>query len=126
MKLEEIVELKLKKNKLIIPNPLTLEGVNHLLKLNTFNELPNRLYQVAPLLVEYYLISDVSTYSKEIKREYNKNATKLIDRIINLYDFLNYDLKTSKRPLDVSIKMYIQCLAKNIGKSKEYKHYYIY
>lgn len=135
---ENIVELEKLKGKWEIENKtsgkyevpeniLELEGVEYLLKLNTFNEVPTVLDIVAPVLVDYKLLSEASTYSGAIKEDYVKKGTEIIERLLSLYKAMNIDLAKAEEldsenntTLFKSSKWYIETLASEIGKSEEY------
>lgn len=104
-------------------NMLDLEGVEYLLKLNIFNEVPTVLTYVAPYVVEYSITSKASEYSEEVKAVYVEKATKLIENIIGCFKEFKIDLyseATDKNNLAMCSKIYISYLAKKIGKSEEY------
>lgn len=108
-------------------NILDLEGVEYLLELNTFNEVPTVLRIVAPVLVEYKLLSEASTYSGAKKETYVEKATEIIERLLSLYEALGIDLAEAESidsehntDLCKSSKYYIETLASEIGKSEEY------
>ena len=105
-----------------IPNPLTLEGVEYLLGLNTFNEVPKILLKVCPVLMECNILSNAETYSKENKEVFVEKGTELIERLINMYkQLLGIEhLKNPNHDLDISINSYIGVLSKKIGKYEEY------
>ena len=73
-------------------NMLDLEGVEYLLKLNIFNEVPTVLTFVAPTIVEYSITSKASEYSEEVKAVYVEKATKLIENIIGCFKEFKIDL----------------------------------
>lgn len=133
--LEELEELKAKwqlENKVsgsfeVPENILDLEGVEYLLKLNTFNEVPTVLNIVAPVLVDYKLLSEASGYPEDKKEEYVEKGTEVIERLLGLYKTMNIDLAKAEEldsenntTLFKSSKWYIEALAYNIGKSEEY------
>ena len=133
--LEELEELKAKwqlENKVsgsfeVPENILDLEGVEYLLKLNTFNEVPTVLNIVAPVLVDYKLLSEASGYPEDKKEEYVEKGTEVIERLLGLYKTMNIDLAKAEEldsenntTLFKSSKWYIESLASNIGKSEEY------
>lgn len=104
-------------------NILDLEGVEYLLKLNIFNEVPTVLTFVAGSIVEYSITSKASSYSEETKAVYVEKATKLIENIIGVFKEFKidlYDKATDEINLAICSKFYITYLAKNIGKSEEY------
>jgi len=134
--LEELEELKAKwqlENKVsgsfeVPENILDLEGVEYLLKLNTFNEVPTVLNIVAPVLVDYKLLSEASGYLEDKKEEYVEKGTEVIERLLGLYKTMNIDLAKAEEldsenntTLFKSSKWYIEALASNIGKSEEYR-----
>ena len=133
--LEELEELKAKwqlENKVsgsfeVPENILDLEGVEYLLKLNTFNEVPTVLNIVAPFLADYKLFSEASGYPEDKKEEYVEKGTEVIERLLGLYKTMNIDLAKAEEldsenntTLFKSSKWYIEALAYNIGKSEEY------
>lgn len=133
--LEELEELKAKwqlENKVsgsfeVPENILDLEGVEYLLKLNTFNEVPTVLNIVAPVLEDYKLLSEASGYPEDKKEEYVEKGTEVIERLLGLYKTMNIDLAKAEEldsenntTLFKSSKWYIEALAYNIGKSEEY------
>ena len=104
-------------------NILDLEGVEYLLKLNIFNEVPTVLTFVAPSIVEYSILSEAIDYSEEKYKEYVEKATKIIRNIIGAFKEFGIDLfseATNDNNLAFCSKCYITYLAKNIGKSEEY------
>lgn len=104
-------------------NIISLEGVEYLLKLNTFNEVPTVLTYVAPYLMEYRVLAKTSEYSEAKYNEYVEKGTELIERLLALYDSLGIDLAKitiSDESLFLASKWYIRALANEIGKSKEY------
>ena len=108
-------------------NILDLEGVEYLLQLNTFNEVPTVLRIVAPILVDYKLLSEASGYSEAKYEEYVEKGTEIIERLLSLYDSLGIDLAEadeidSEHNTDLlkSSKWYIETLASKIGKSEVY------
>ena len=101
-------------------NILDLEGVEYLLKLNIFNEVPTVLSFVAPSLVEYSLLFRASDYSEAKYKEYVEKGSKLIENLLGLYKELGIDLATSEENLVVASRFYIMALASKIGKSEEY------
>lgn len=134
--IEELEELKAKwqlENKVsgsfeVPENILDLEGVEYLLKLNTFNEVPTVLNIVAPVLVDYKLLSEASGYPEDKKEEYVEKGTEVIERLLSLYKTMNIDLAKAEEldsenntTLFKSSKWYIESLASNIGKSEEYR-----
>ena len=134
--LEELEELKAKwqlENKVsgsfeVPENILDLEGVEYLLKLNTFNEVPTVLNIVAPFLADYKLFSEASGYPEDKKEEYVEKGTEVIERLLGLYKTMNIDLAKAEEldsenntTLFKSSKWYIEALASNIGKSEEYR-----
>ena len=102
-------------------NILDLEGVEYLLKLNIFNEVPTVLSFVAPYLVEYSLLCNSSKYSEETRAVYVEKGSKLIENLLGLYKELGVDLANSEENLIVASRMYIIVLSSKIGKSEEYK-----
>lgn len=105
-------------------NILELEGVEYLLKLNIFNEVPKVLQIVGAKLIDYSIISRTSEYSEAKYKEYVEKGTELIERLLGFYKELGVDLAT-KTDIEydwiyVSSKMYITSLASKIGKSEEY------
>ena len=109
-------------------NILDLEGVEYLLKLNTFNEVPSVLSHVAPYLVDYSLLAKTKQYSKAKYEEYVEKGTEIIERLLGLYKSMNVDLAKAEEidlknntNLFESSKWYITALASKIGKSEEYK-----
>ena len=88
--LEELEELKAKwqlENKVsgsfeVPENILDLEGVEYLLKLNIFNEVPTVLTIVAPSLVEYNILSEASDYPEAKYEEYVEKGSKIIENIL--------------------------------------------
>lgn len=134
--IEELEELKAKwqlENKVsgsfeVPENILDLEGVEYLLKLNTFNEVPTVLNIVAPVLGDYKLLSEASGYPEDKKEEYVEKGTEVIERLLGLYKTMNIDLAKAEEldsenntTLFKSSKWYIESLASNIGKSEEYR-----
>ena len=104
-------------------NMLDLEGVEYLLKLNIFNEVPTVLTYVAKAIVEYSITSKASGYSEEVKAVYVKKASELIENIIGAFKEFKidlYDRATDEINLAICSKFYISYLAKKIGKSEEY------
>ncbi|MBR3347968.1 MAG: hypothetical protein IKG36_00940, partial [Mycoplasmataceae bacterium] len=100
---------------------LDLEGVEYLLKLNIFNEVPKVLSIVAPSLVEYEAISEASDYSKEKYEEYVEKGSKIIENLLAMYKEFKIDLATTEEYIFQASKGYIEFLASNIGKSEEYR-----
>ena len=105
-------------------NIIGIEGVEYLLKLNTFNEVPSVLTYVAPYLMEYRTLAKTNEYSEEKKVDYVEKGTELIERLLALYDSLGVDLAKVRVGTDndllVASKWYIEALASEIGKSEEY------
>ena len=106
-------------------NILELEGVEYLLKLNVFNEVPKVLMIVGGKLIDYNIISKTSEYSGAKYKEYVEKGTELIERLLGFYKELGVDLATKTDIkhdwIYVSAKWYINLLASKIGKSEEYK-----
>ena len=105
-------------------NILDLEGVEYLLKLNIFNEVPKVMQIVAGKLIDYNIISKASDYSEAKFKEYKAKATELIERMLGLFEELGVDLATitdvEQDYLYISHKWFITTLASKIGKSEEY------
>ena len=108
-------------------NILDLDGVEYLLKLNTFNEVPSVLSHVAPYLIDYSLLSKSEEYSKAKYEEYVEKGTEIIERLLGLYKSMNVDLSNAyeldlkyNTSLYEASKWYIQALSNKIGKSEEY------
>lgn len=97
-------------------NILELEGVEYLLKLNIFNEVPVVLSFVAPYIFDYMFTANISNYSDETKAVYVEKATELIERVLGLYKELGIDLEAATLDVCVASKMYIQALASCINK----------
>lgn len=114
------IEMCMSGNYEIPSNILELEGVEYLLKLNIFNEVPVVLSFVAPYLFEYNMTVNTSKYSTDTKEAYVKKGSKLIENILMMYKEFNIDLKTSTHDLVIASKMYIQYLARCIGKAGIY------
>lgn len=104
-------------------NILSLEGVEYLLKLNIFNEVPSVLTYVAPAIVDYSILFKASDYSEAKFKEYVEKATELIENIIGAFKEFGIDLyseATDENNLALCSKFYISYLATKIGKSEEY------
>lgn len=101
-------------------NILSLEGVEYLLQLNTFNEVPTVLSFVAPSIVEYSFLCDPSKYSKDEYDEYVEKGTEIIERLLGLYKELGINLEEDNSDLILASKLYISYLSNKIGKSDEY------
>ena len=109
-------------------NILDLEGVEYLLKLNTFNEVPSVLSFIAPYLVDYSILANTEDYSEAKTEEYVEKGTEIIERLLGLYNSMGIDLAKAEEidlerntNLFESSKWYITALASKIGKSEEYK-----
>ena len=109
-------------------NILGLDGVEYLLKLNTFNEVPSVLSFIAPYLVDYSILANTEDYSEAKKEEYVEKGTEIIERLLGLYNSMGIDLAKAEEidlerntNLFESSKWYIESLASKIGKSEEYK-----
>lgn len=72
----------------ILPNIFTLDGVENLLKLNIYNEVPNVLINAYSHYIQFGLMSDkvLESYSKPTAKLYVGKAEKLSD---NLLSFVN-------------------------------------
>lgn len=114
------IEYCLSGNYEIPANILELEGVEYLLKLNIFNEVPVVLNFVAPYLYAYSITADISNYSTDVKEAYVEKGSKLIETLLMMYKDFNIDLKTSTHDLIIASKLYIQYLARCIGKDGIY------
>ena len=114
------IEKRVSGNYEVPDNILDLEGVEYLLKLNIFNEVPTVLSFIAPYLVEYSLVFKASDYPEAKYKEYVEKGTKLIENLLGLYNELGMDLATSEENLVVASRLYIMALASKIGKSEEY------
>ena len=105
-------------------NILDIEGVEYLLKLNIFNEVPKVIQIVGGRLIDYNIISKASDYSENKFKEYEAKATELIERMLGLFEELGVDLATKtdieQDYLYISHKWFITTLASKIGKSEEY------
>ena len=101
-------------------NILSLEGVEYLLKLNIFNEVPTVLSFVAPSIVEYSFLFDPSDYSEDKYDEYVEKGTEIIERLLGLYKELGINLEEDNSNLILASKFYISYLSNKIGKSDEY------
>ena len=103
----------------VLPNLLTLDGVETLLGSNMFNEVPQLLSYLMPSLIEFKLLAtnEVGTYPKEKYDVYVEKSEKLLQRLnafMNSNDFFdNDDWKTI-------FIFYINALANMIGKTDEY------
>ena len=101
-------------------NILDLEGVEYLLKLNIFNEVPTVLTIVAPSLVEYNILSEASDYPEAKYEEYVEKGSKIIENILGMYKSFKINLANTDEYLFLASKWYIEALASKIGKSEEY------
>ena len=101
-------------------NILDLEGVEYLLKLNIFNEVPTVLSIVAPSLAEYEVLSEASEYSEEKYKEYVEKGCRIIENLLGMYKSFKIDLGTAEEYIFQASKGYITYLAANIGKSETY------
>jgi len=108
-------------------NIISLEGIEYLLKLNTFNEVPSVLTYVAPYLMEYRVLAKTDEYSEAKKEAYVEKGTELIERLLSLYNAMNVDLANAveidlKHNTDLykCSKWFIEALASEIGKSEQY------
>ena len=108
-------------------NILGLDGVEYLLKLNTFNEVPSVLSYISPYLVDYSILANTEDYSEAKKEKYVEKGTEIIERLLGLYNSMGIDLAKAEEidlerntNLFESSKWYIEALASKIGKAEEY------
>lgn len=105
-------------------NILDLEGVEYLLKLNIFNEVPKVMQVVGGKLIDYSITSKASGYSETKYKEYVAKGSELIERMLAFFEELGVDLATKtdikNDYLYISHKWYINSLANKIGKYEEY------
>lgn len=114
------IEMCMSGNYEIPANILELEGVEYILKLNIFNEVPVVLSFVAPYLFEYSQAANISNYSVDTKETYVEKGSKLIDNLLMFYKDFGIDLKTSTHDLIIASRLYMQYLARCIGKAGIY------
>lgn len=103
----------------VLPNLLTLDGVETLLGSNMFNEVPQLLSYLMPSLIEFRLVAtyEVGKYSKAKKELYVEKSEKLLQR---LNAFMNSDDFFSDDDWKTIFIFYINALARLIGKEDEY------
>jgi len=97
------------KNLNILPNIFTLEGVQNLLNLNMFNEVPNVLINAYSKYIELALMSDnaLESYSKPTAELYVEKAEKLST---NLLAFLNESTYAEDSDVRTAIEHYVNYL----------------
>lgn len=103
----------------ILPNLLTLDGVETLLGSNMFNEVPRLLSYLMPSLIEFKLLAsvEIGEYSKEKYKVYVEKSEKLIQR---LNAFMNSDEFFKDDDWKTIFVFYINALSQMIGKKDEY------
>lgn len=110
----------------ILPNPLTLSGVENLLGRNMVNEVPNILRMIAPSIVEFGLLADkeIKNYSDDEMKLFVEKSEMLINNIQEMmkifFDNVNENSSQNAKDLKFSLNIYCGYLATRIGKEDNY------
>lgn len=93
----------------ILPNPFTVEGIDNLLSLNIYNEVPNVLVNIYPYLIQLALLSDkvIEDYSLATAKLYVAKAKKFSN---NLNSFVEESKASEDSDIRIAIEHYVNYL----------------